>query len=109
MRAIRLHGRGDPDYLVYEDAPKPHPGAGEVLVRVYATGVIANKLKWDAPYQTKAGSPLALPIPGRDLSGVVEEVGQGVTTLVPGSEVYAMLDYGMEGGLRLDQLVELCT
>jgi NADPH:quinone reductase-like Zn-dependent oxidoreductase len=97
MKAVRLHGRGGPDHLVYEDAPQPHPGLGEVLVRVYATGVIANELKWDATYQTKAGNPRALPIPGRDLSGVVEEVGHGVTTLVPGSEVYAMLDFGCDG------------
>jgi NADPH:quinone reductase-like Zn-dependent oxidoreductase len=68
-----------------------------VLVRVYATGVIANELKWDATYQTKAGNPRALPIPGRDLSGVVEEVGHGVTTFVPGSEVYAMLDFCCDG------------
>ncbi|TME00960.1 MAG: NADP-dependent oxidoreductase, partial [Chloroflexi bacterium] len=97
MKAVRLHGRGGPDHLVYEDAPQPHPGLGEVLVRVYATGVIANELKWDATYQTKAGNPRALPIPGRDLSGVVEEVGHGVTTLVPDSEVYAMLDYCCDG------------
>ena len=97
MKAIRIHDRGGPDHLVYEDAPKPHPGLGEVLVRVFATGVIANELKWDVTYQTKAGSPRALPIPGRDLSGVVEQVGHGVTTLVPGSEVYAMLDYCCDG------------
>src|SRR5438128_5612480 len=70
---------------------------GEVLVRVYATGIIADELKWDETYQTTAGSPRALPIPGRDLSGVVEEVGPGVTTLVKGSEVYAMLGYGRDG------------
>ncbi|HEX6478198.1 MAG TPA: NADP-dependent oxidoreductase [Ktedonobacteraceae bacterium] len=97
MKAIRLHGRGGPDQLVYEDAPHRHPGVGEVLVRVYATGVIANELKWDVTYQTKAGSPRVLPIPGRDLSGVVEEVGPGVTAPVKGSEVYAMLDYGCDG------------
>src|SRR6266550_254176 len=97
MKAVRLHGRGGPDHLVYEDAPQPHPGLGEGLVRVYATGVIANELKWDATYQTKAGNPRALPIPGRDLSGVVEEVGHGVTTFVPGSEVYAMLDFCCDG------------
>ncbi len=97
MKAIRMHGRGGPDHLVYEDAPQPHPGPGEVLVRVYATGVIANELKWDATYETKAGGPRALPIPGRDLSGVVEEIGPGVTTLVKGSEVYAMMDYGRDG------------
>src|SRR5713101_7245924 len=97
MKAIRMHGRGGPDHLVYEDAPQPHPGPGEVLVRVYATGVIANELKWGATYETKAGGPRALPIPGRDLSGVVEEIGPGVTTLVKGSEVYAMMDYGRDG------------
>src|SRR5215470_7730207 len=97
MKAIRIHGRGGPDHLIYEDAPQPRPAPGEVLVRVYATGVIANELKWDETYETTAGSPRALPIPGRDLSGVVEEVGPGVTTLVTGSEVYAMLGYGRDG------------
>ncbi len=97
MKAIRIHGRDGPDHLVYEDAPQPHPGPEEVLVRVYATGIIANELKWDETYQTTAGSPRALPIPGRDLSGVVEEVDPGVTTLVKGSEVYAMLGYGRDG------------
>ena len=97
MKAIRLHGRGGPDRLVYEDAPQAHPGPGEVLVRVYATGVIATELEWDETYETTAGDPRALPIPGRDLSGVVEEVGPGVTTLVKGSEVYAMIGYGRDG------------
>ena len=97
MKAIRLHGRGGLNRLVYEDAPQPHPGPGEVLVRVYATGVIATELEWDETYETTAGDPRALPIPGRDLSGVVEEVGSGATTLVKGSEVYAMLGYGRDG------------
>ena len=97
MKAIRIHGRGGPEHLVYEDVPQPHPDPGEVLVRVYATGVIATELKWDETYQTPAGDPRALPIPGRDLSGVVEEVGPGVTTLVKGSEVYAMIGYGRDG------------
>ena len=97
MKAIRIHGRGGPDHLVYEDAPQPHPGPGEVLVRVHAAGVIANELKWDATYQTPTGGPHELPIPGRDLSGVVEEVGHGVTTFAPGAEVYALLGYGRDG------------
>jgi NADPH:quinone reductase-like Zn-dependent oxidoreductase len=97
MKAIRIHGRGGPEYLVYEDVPQPHPGPGEVLVRVYATGVIATELKWDETYQTPAGDPRALPIPGRDLSGVVEEVGPGVTRLVKGSEVYAMIGDALIG------------
>src|SRR5881275_417195 len=97
MKAIRIHGRGGPDHLVYEDAPQPHPGPGEVLVRIHATGVIATELQWDETYQTATGSPRNLPIPGRDLSGVVEEIGQGVTTFAPGAEVYAMLGYGRDG------------
>ena len=97
MKAIRIHGRGGPDHLVYEDAPQPSPGPGEVLVRAHAAGVIATELNWDETYQTKAGSPITLPIPGRDLSGVVAEVGPEVTALIKGSEVYAMLDYGRDG------------
>src|SRR5436305_11678940 len=68
MKAIRIHGRGGPDHLVYEDAPHAHPGPGEVLVRIHATGVIATELQWDETYQTATGSPRTLPIPGRDLS-----------------------------------------
>jgi NADPH:quinone reductase-like Zn-dependent oxidoreductase len=97
LKAIRIHGRGGPDHLVYEDAPQPYPGPGEVLVRVYATGVIANELRWNETYVTTAGSPRVLPIPGRDLSGVVELVGRGVTTLTKGAEVFAMLGYGRDG------------
>src|SRR5260370_7647485 len=97
MKAIRLAGRGGPHHLVYDPPPPPRPGAEEVLVRVYATGVIANELKWDVTYQTKSGSPRALPIPGRDFSGVVEEVVYGVTAPAKGDEVYAMLDYGYDG------------
>ena len=104
MKAIRIHGRGGPDHLVYEDAPQPHPGPGEVLVRIHATGVIATELQWDETYQTATGSPRTLPIPGRDLSGVVEEIGQGVTTFAPGAEVYAMLGYGREGPRRTTPL-----
>jgi NADPH:quinone reductase-like Zn-dependent oxidoreductase len=97
MKAIRIHGRGGPDHLFYEDVPQPHPSPGEVLVRVSATGILVHELRWNETYETKAGSKRVLPIPGRDLSGVVVEVGPGVTTLSEGAEVYAMLDYGRDG------------
>src|SRR5258706_5080491 len=44
MKAIRFHAYGDPGVLVYEDAPLPRPGAGEMLVRVRAAGV--NPVDW---------------------------------------------------------------
>ncbi len=97
MKAIRIHGRGGPEALVYEDVPRLHPGPGEVLVRVHATAIIATELSWGVTYQTTDGSPNPRPIPGRDLSGVVEETGPGVSTPVKGAEVYGMLGYRRDG------------
>jgi NADPH:quinone reductase-like Zn-dependent oxidoreductase len=97
MKAIHLHGRGGPDRLVYEDAPQPHPGSGEVLVRVHATSIIATELTWDETYQTASGNARSLPIPGHDVSGIVEEIGPGVTTLARGSEVYALTAFDRDG------------
>jgi NADPH:quinone reductase-like Zn-dependent oxidoreductase len=97
MKAIRIHGRGGPDHLVYEDAPRPHPGPGEVLVRVYATGVIATELTWTPTYQSKTGNERTLPIPGHDLSGVVADMGSGVTTMAKGTEVYALTAFDRDG------------
>src|SRR5260221_6247018 len=97
MRAIRLHGRGGPGHLVYEEAPQPRPGPGEVLVRVAATAVIVNELKWDETYQTAAGVPRPLPIPGHDLAGVVAEVGLAVTDIAVGDAVYALTAFDRDG------------
>ena len=97
MKAVRVHGRGGVDHLVYEDAPQPQPGPGEALARVGASGVIATELKWDETYQSVTGAPRLFPIPGRDLSGVVAAVGPGVTDLAVGDTVYSMLGYGRDG------------
>lgn len=97
MKAIRLHGRGGPEQLVYEEAPQPQPGPGEVLARVGASGVIANELKWDETYQTVTGASRPFPIPGHDLSGVVAAVGPGVTDLTMGDAVYALIAFRRDG------------
>jgi NADPH:quinone reductase-like Zn-dependent oxidoreductase len=97
MKAIRIRGRGGPDHLVYEEVSQPHRGRGEVLVRVAAAAIIATELQWDETYQTTTGEPRPLPIPGRDLSGVVAEVGTGVPDVAVGEAVYAMLGYGRDG------------
>jgi NADPH:quinone reductase-like Zn-dependent oxidoreductase len=97
MNAIRMHSYGGPEVLQYEDAPRPQIRKGEVLVRVHAAGV--NPLDW----KVRSGSlngfiqhklPL---IPGWDVSGVVEEVGPGVSQFMKGDEVFAMADPTRDG------------
>ncbi|MGH2503931.1 MAG: alcohol dehydrogenase catalytic domain-containing protein, partial [Ktedonobacterales bacterium] len=97
MKAIRVHGRGGPDNLSYDDAPRPQPGPGEVLVRVGATAIIATELTWDETYQAPTGDPRPLPIPGHDLAGVVVEVGPEVTDVASGNEMYALTAFGRDG------------
>jgi NADPH:quinone reductase-like Zn-dependent oxidoreductase len=44
MKAVRVHNYGGPEVLRFEDAPRPTPGSGELLIRVYAVSV--NPLDW---------------------------------------------------------------
>ena len=97
MKAIRLHARGGPEQLVYEDAPRPVPGPGDALVRVYATGITPTELTWDQTYQNPDGSPRIPTIPGHELSGVIESVPMGVRDLGPGDAVYGLADFPRDG------------
>ena len=97
MKAVRVHSYGGPEVLRFEDAPRPAPGPGEVLIKVYAASV--NPIDW----KVRAGYlknviPLPLPfIPGWDVSGVVEAVGTGVTKFKKGDEVYARANIAHDG------------
>lgn len=86
MKAMILKSFGGPESFELSDVPKPVPGAGQVLVRVHATSI--NPLD----YQVRRGDyPDYVPLPaitGHDVSGVVEEVGPGVTSFAPGDEVW---------------------
>jgi NADPH:quinone reductase-like Zn-dependent oxidoreductase len=89
MKAVRIHSYGNADVLVYEDAPRPTAGDGEVLIRVHATSVNPFDCAVRAGYMSSYLT-YALPvILGVDVSGVVEEVGAGVTTFKRGDSVYA--------------------
>ncbi|WP_433967286.1 NADP-dependent oxidoreductase [Tunturiibacter gelidiferens] len=87
MRAVVLHEYGGPDKLKYEVVPDPVAGRGEVLVRVVATSVNPIDYKMRSG-EAKEHFPLELPaIIGRDLSGIVREVGERVSGFAPGDKV----------------------
>jgi NADPH:quinone reductase-like Zn-dependent oxidoreductase len=90
VRAIRIHklGGGPQDLVYEEDVMQAHPEEGEVLVKVYATGVKPNEIVriW---YYPDISLPIIL---GHELSGIIEEVGPKVTNQRVGDAVYGLTD-----------------
>jgi NADPH2:quinone reductase len=91
MRAMMLEKANGP--FVSAILPKPMPGAGEVLVRIHASGVNPLDTKIRAGVAEHARHPLP-GIVGMDLAGTVEAVGPGVSSFTPGDEIY-----GFTGGV----------
>jgi NADPH:quinone reductase-like Zn-dependent oxidoreductase len=88
MKAVRIHAFGGPDVMRFEDAPRPAPKAGEVLIKVHAAA--ANP----ADYKMASGMMGQMPLPatlGLDFSGTVEALGPGATKWKPGDEVFGTL------------------
>jgi len=97
MKAVRIHEYGGPEVLKYEDAPRPEPAAGEVLIRVHAAAINPVDVAIRAGY-FKDRMPRKMPtILGWDVSGVVEAVGAGVSRLKVGDAVYSRPDLAREG------------
>ena len=88
MKAARIHRFGAPDVVVVEEVPRPAPAAGELLIRVAASGVGP----WDA--LIREGRSKVSPTPpltlGSDLSGAVEEAGPSVSEFKKGDEIYGV-------------------
>lgn len=91
MKAMVFKSFGGSGSFELCDVPKPVPHTGQVLVRVHATSI--NPLD----YQVRRGDyPDLVQLPaitGHDVSGVVEEVGPGVTAFAPGDEVWYTRKY----------------
>ncbi|AMQ89680.1 MULTISPECIES: NADP-dependent oxidoreductase [unclassified Marinobacter] len=100
MRHVVYDRFGERDVLRVTESPIPQPGEGEVLVRVHGAGL--NPIDW----KTRKGMGFVatqienrLPwTPGYDAAGEVVEVGEGVTTLVPGDRVMGMIGFPVTGG-----------
>lgn len=96
MRAIVQTAYGSADVLHLGTAPRPTPGAGEVLVEVAAAGI--DRGTW----HLMTGRPYLMrimafgfrrpknPVAGLDLAGTVVAVGPGVTRFAPGDEVFGI-------------------
>ena len=83
--------------LLYEDAPRPRPQDGQVLVRIHAAGVGP----WDAEIRRgewQDTSDYRLPlILGTDVAGEIAELGNGVSDFIAGQEVYGVVDMTLSG------------
>lgn len=98
MKAVRYSRTGGPEVLEIVEIDRPQPGSGEVLVRVAASAYSA------ADNGMRAGFlpiPVELPhIPGYDISGTVEALGEGAATagLAVGDSVIGFLPMEKDGG-----------
>ena len=98
MRAVVIDGYGGREVLQLREVPKPQPLAGEILVRVRASGI--NPVDWKIRNGLlKPLLPRSFPhILGSDVAGEVEEIGRDVDKFRPGDQVYAMLPATQGGG-----------
>ncbi len=103
MKAVQFSEYGGPEVLEVLEVEEPHAGAGQIRVAVKAAGV--NPIDWKLRSGAMAQAmPVQLPsIPGSDVAGVVDEVGDGVTDVAPGDAVFG---FAVGGGMAQHAVVE---
>ncbi|WP_433320471.1 NADP-dependent oxidoreductase [Micromonospora chersina] len=100
MHAVRAHSRGGPEQLVYEEAPRPEAGPGEVLVAVKAASMTPTELTWPQTWthSSDGSGPERTPIiPSHEFSGVVAGCGAGVESPTEGEAVYGLVPFTRDG------------
>jgi NADPH2:quinone reductase len=92
MKAIRVEEFGEPEVLGYEDAERPEPSMGEVLVEVRSIGVnFADTMRRRNQYVIRQELPF---VPGSEVAGVVTEIGEGVEGVSVGDRVVSLVGEG---------------
>ena len=88
MRALQFSTYGSPEVLQWAEAPEPHAGPGQIRIAVRAASV--NPIDWKRlSGAMSGGEPMAgTGYLGADAAGVVDEVGEGVTGVSVGDEVF---------------------
>jgi len=97
MKAVRMHSRGGPEGLVYEDAPDPRIGEGDALVRVRAAGITPTEFTWNSTFTTTDRRDRLPIIPSFEVAGIVEKATSGASGPSPGEEVYGLLNFWRDG------------
>ena len=95
MKAAFFMRHGGPEVLQYGDVPDPVARPGELLVDIHAASV--NAADWKMRAGSYAPAPHFPYVLGRDFSGVVAALGQGVSDFKVGDQVFAVCDVGQEG------------
>lgn len=102
MHAIRLHAFGPAENLRYEEVADPLPGPGQVRIAVAAAGVHLLDTALREGEQGPLPEPTRLPtVPGREVAGVVESLGEGVAALWLGRRVVVHLGFAPGGYAEL--------
>jgi len=93
MRAIVIRSPGGPEVLELRDVALPEPCPGQVRVRIHATAVNrADLLQRMGAYPAPPDAPAD--IPGLEIAGEVDAVGEGVTELAKGDRVFGVVGGG---------------
>lgn len=95
MKATYMERQGGPEVLTYGDLPDPVAAPGEVVIDIHAASI--NGADWKVRaghYNEMTEFPYVL---GRDFSGVVSELGEGVDDFAIGDAVFGVCDGGQEG------------
>lgn len=95
MKAVRIHQYGGPEELKYEETADPVLNPDDVLIKIYATSI--NPVDWKIRQGHRKNTSQFPLILGRDVSGVIEKVGDSVANFQPGDEVYANPDISRPG------------
>ena len=99
MKSWRVHAWGEPETMVLEEIAEPSPGAGQVRIRNHAAALnFFDILQVQGKYQVKPPFPFT---PGAEVAGVVEAVGDGVSSVKPGDRVMAMPHGGGFGQISI--------
>ena len=96
MKAVRIHRHGTAEVLQVDEIPAPVPAHGQLLIDIHAAGVNPGdiKVREGTVKYMRPALPHTL---GRDFSGVVREVADGVADFRPGDAVFGVTPTGQEG------------